>query len=430
MPHCTQQDLVATVDVVVIGAGHSGLAMSRRLTELSIDHVVLERGEVANSWRTERWDSLHLLTPNWMSRLPGMTYDGNDPDGYMSMKEVVDFVSAYAEKTSAPVQTNTTVIRVEPCRDGYSVLTNQGEWWCRAVVIASGACNKASVPAITDAVPGHIHQITSKDYRNPEQLAEGGVLVVGASATGLQLSDEIHKSGRPTTLAVGEHVRMPRLYRGRDIQWWMLASGILDQCIDDVDDAVRVRRLPSPQLVGTPDHSTLDLNALTTHGVRLVGRLAGIRDGKAQFSGSLRNVCSLADLKMRRLLRTFDDWAAANGVTDSVEPAESFEPTQVEPSLPLGLDFKNGEIRTIIWATGYRPDYSWLSVPVVDHKGQLKHDGGVVSAPGIFALGLPFLRRRKSSFIHGAEDDVRDLSQNLSAYLDQYAARRTARIAV
>jgi putative flavoprotein involved in K+ transport len=203
------------------------------------------------------------------------------------------------------------VIRVKPCRDGYSVLTNQGEWWCRAVVIASGACNKASVPAITDAVPGHIHQITSKDYRNPEQLAEGGVLVVGASATGLQLSDEIHKSGRPTTLAVGEHVRMPRLYRGRDIQWWMLASGILDQCIDDVDDAVRVRRLPSPQLVGTPDHSTLDLNALTTHGVRLVGRLAGIRDGKAQFSGSLRNVCSLADLKMRRLLRTFDDWAIA-----------------------------------------------------------------------------------------------------------------------
>jgi putative flavoprotein involved in K+ transport len=260
------------------------------------------------------------------------------------------------------------------------------------------------------------------DYRHPEQLPDGVVLVVGASATGLQLAQEIQRSGRPVTLAVGEHVRMPRRYRGHDVQWWMLASGILDECIDDVDDPVRVRRLPSPQLVGTPDHATLDLNVLASQGVRLVGRLAGIRKDTAQLSGSLRNVCALADLKMRRLLNTFDEWAASNDVLN-VGPAEDYAPTKIEPSLPLGLDLGSGEIASIVWATGYRPDYSWLDLPVIDRKGQLRHDGGAVAAPGVYVLGLPFLRRRKSSFIHGAEDDVRDLGLHLSSYLDRCAGR-------
>jgi putative flavoprotein involved in K+ transport len=415
----TRQTRTGIVDVVVVGAGHSGLAMSQRLSELSIEHVVLERGEVANSWRTERWDSLKLLTPNWMSRLPGAPYTGDDPDGYMDMDQVVDFVSTYAEKIAAPVHTGTTVSGVERREGGFTVSTDQGECQCRAMVIASGVCNEASVPACSKALPDHIFQVTSKDYRNPGQLPEGGVLVVGASATGLQLAQEIHLSGRPVTLAVGEHVRMPRRYRGRDVQWWMLNAGILDEGIADVDDPVRVRRLPSPQLIGTPDHETLDLNALTADGVQLVGRLAGIRDGKAQFSGSLRNVCSLADLKMRRLLRAFDDWAAASGVAENKTPPEEFEPTRIGSSVPLGLDFNSGEMRSIVWATGYRPDYSWLKTPVLDKKGQLQHDGGIVAAPGMYALGLPFMRRRKSSFIHGAEDDVRDIGSHLAAYLSQ-----------
>ncbi len=418
MPRQTMRARTGIVDVVVVGAGHSGLAMSHRLSELSIEHVVLERGEIANSWRRERWDSLKLLTPNWMSRLPGAPYAGHDPDGYMNMDQVVGFVSTYAEKTAAPVRTSTTVLNVEERDGAYSVSTDRGDWRSRAMVIASGACNEASVPVCAQAVPDRIFQITSKDYKSPGQLPEGGVLVVGASATGLQLAQEIHSSGRPVTLAVGEHVRMPRRYRGRDVQWWMLASGILDECIADVDDPVRVRRLPSPQLIGSEDHATLDLNALTAGGVQLVGRLAGIRAGKAQFSGSLRNVCSLADLKMRRLLKAFDDWAATTGAADPMMPAEEFNATRIGNSVPLGLDLNSGEIRSIVWATGYRPDYSWLKVPVVDRKGQLQHDGGVV-APGLYALGLPFMRRRKSSFIHGAEDDVRDLGRHLAAYLDK-----------
>jgi putative flavoprotein involved in K+ transport len=426
----SRQGWAGTVDVIVIGAGHSGLAMSHRLTELCIDHVVLERGKVANSWRTERWDSLRLFTPKWMNRLPGMVYDGNDPHGYMDMSEMVEFVSAYALQSDAPVRTHTTVLGVRPCREGYTVSTNQGEWWCRAVVIASGAFNDAAVPKVSNAVPSNILQVTAKQYRNPKQLPEGGVLVVGASATGLQLAQEIQLSGRATTLAVSSHVRMPRYYRGRDIQWWMLASGILDQQIADVDDPTRVRRLPSPQLIGTADHSTIDLNVLSEAGVRLAGRLAGVRNGKAQFSGALRNVCSLADLKMRRMLRAFDDWAASSDLPLGIQPPETFGPTRLPPVPTLDLNFASGEVKTIVWATGYRPNYSWLDVPVLDGKGNLKHDGGAVSAPGIYALGLPFLRRRKSSFIHGAEDDVVDLSQQLASYLGQQASRRAMRIAV
>ena len=396
--------------------------MSRCLTGHSIDHIVLERGGVANSWRTERWDSLRLLTPNWQSKLPGYRYEGTDPDGYMKLPEIIDFVDGYARFLSAPVQVDTTVTSVGPKNDGYEVVTSQGIWHCKAVVLASGAFNIPSTPAINAAVPASITTLTPNRYRNPDQLEEGGVLVVGASATGLQLADEIHRSGRPVTLAIGEHVRLPRVYRGLDIQWWMDAAGVLDERYDEVDDIVRARNVPSPQLVGTPGRVTMDLNSISDIGVNLIGRLAAINDGKAQFSGSLRNVCALADLKMGRLLDTIDEWALENASDDQVEDPERFPPTRVDAAPPLGIDLTNGKIRTIIWATGFRPDYSWLDLPVLNRKGQIRHDGGVVESPGMYVMGLTFLRRRKSSFIHGAEDDALDLSAHLATYLDQIAS--------
>ncbi len=405
------------IDTVVIGAGHSGLAMSYCLRERGVEHVLLERSAVANSWKTERWDSLRLLTPNWQSRLPGLTYEGDDPDDFMTIPEVISFVDHYADVISAPIQTRTTVTSVRCAGDGYQVDTNRGTWKCRAVVVASGACNIASVPAIASSAPSSIAMVTPLDYRNPEQLKEGGVLVVGASATGTQLADEIHRSGRPVTLSVGEHVRMPRVYRGRDIQWWMDAAGVLDERYDEVDDINRARNVPSPQLAGSQERSTLDLNALTGIGVKLIGRLAGIRDGTAQFSGSLRNNCALADLKMNRLLNTIDEWASENGLDDQVPSPHRFAGTAVADSPPLGLDLTDGQIQTIVWATGYRPDYSWLDVPVLDRKGKIRHDGGVVDSPGMYLMGMTFLRRRKSSFIHGAADDARDLSDHLTSYL-------------
>jgi len=395
--------------------------MSKCLIDRSIDHVVLERGQVANSWKTERWDSLRLLTPNWQSRLPGLAYDGSDPDGFMAMPELINFIDRYAVTAGAPVQPETTVTSVQRTDGGYRVETNQGVWDCQAVVLASGACNIASVPAVAEAVPAEIDMVTPADYRNPDQLAEGGVLVVGASATGAQLAEEIHRSGRPVTISVGEHVRMPRTYRGKDVQWWMDASGLLDETYLTVDDIVRARRLPSPQLVGTPEHTMLDLNSMSDLGIKLMGRLAGVRDGQAQFSGGFRNLCALSDLKMGRLLKTFDEWATENGVDSEVANPERFEPTAVEIEPPLGLDLNNGEIKTILWATGYRPDYSWLDIPVLDRKGHVKHDGGVVSSPGMYLMGMPFLRRRKSSFIHGAGDDARELTEHLGQYLEGQA---------
>jgi putative flavoprotein involved in K+ transport len=403
---------------VIIGAGQAGLAMSWWLAARSIDHVVLERGEVANTWRTERWPSLTLLTPNWQSRMPGFGYGGDDPDGFRTLPEAIAFIERYARFVSPPLRTYCRVTSVRRTADGYEVATAQGVWHCTAVVLATGGFNIAQVPKLSEAVPPGVVQLTPVQYRKPESLEPGGVLVVGAAATGAQLADEIQRSGRPVTLAVGEHVRASRMYRGKDMQWWMDATGLNDERYDEVENLARARSLPSFQLAGYPDRRNIDLNALTSLGVKLVGRLAGIRNGKAQFSGSLRNMCELADLKLNRLLNRIDEWAAENDVRDAVDPPHRPEPTRVEASPPLGLDFDRAEIRTIIWATGFRPDYSWLDVPVLDRKGNIRHEGGVVTeAPGLYVLGLTFLRRRKSSLIDGVGDDARDLSAHLAAHL-------------
>jgi putative flavoprotein involved in K+ transport len=388
--------------------------------------VVLERGDVANSWRRERWDSLRLLTPNWQTRLPGYRYEGADPDGFMTMAEVIEFVSRFAVVAAAPVRSHTTVTSVRQTDEGYHVATRNGDFRCRSLVLASGACNLPNVPPLQHGVPASIECFTPFDYHNPDRLPEGGVLIVGASATGVQLADEIRRSGRAVTLSVGEHVRLPRTYRGRDVLWWMDASGMWNQRYDEIDDLMRARRLPSPQLVGTPERTTLDLNALSAAGVELVGRLASVRDGRALFSGGLRNQFALADLKLGRLLDTFDDWGRTRTREAGIGPPERFEPTRVPASSRLHLDLASGEIRSIIWATGFRPDYSWLDVPVVDHKGHLRHDGGVVDAPGLYAIGLPVLRRRKSTFIHGAEDDARELIDHLAGYLSNPTVRQGA----
>ncbi|MEU4161478.1 NAD(P)-binding domain-containing protein [Actinoplanes sp. NPDC026670] len=383
-----------SVTTVVVGAGHAGLAASHFLRERGVDHVVLERGLVANSWRTERWDSLRLLTPNWLSRLPGQDYDGDDPDGYMTMAEVVAFIERFA--AGAPVRTGVNVTSVRRTGEGFAV----GDLRCRSVVIASGACNVPVVPGFGDL---GVHQVTPFDYHNPDKLPDGGVLVVGASATGVQLAAELRASGRHVVLSVGEHTRMPRRHRGRDVLWWMHETGLWAQRYDEVDDLDRARRLPSPQLAGGAD---VDLNTLTGAGVELVGRLAAVRDGVALFSGGLRNVCSLADLKANRMLAGFDEWA---GLADRVV----LPPTRVPEKPRLRIDLGSGEISTIVWATGFRPDYSWLDLPVLDDKGRLRHDGGVTGIPGLYALGLPVLRRRRSTFLHGIEDDARYVVDHL-----------------
>jgi len=404
--------------VVVVGGGHNGLAMSQRLADRGVDHVVLERGEVADSWRRQRWESFTLLTPNWQTRLPGHGYEGDDPDGFMTGEEVVGFIDDYALRVGAPVLTGVEVTAVRQDGGGYAVVTEDGVWSCRAVVLAGGACNLASIPECAHEVPAGITQVNPLEYRHPGQLPDGGVLVVGAAATGVQLAEEIHQSGRPVLLSVGEHVRMPRVYRGADIQQWMEAIGRLDERYTDVEEIAKARKVASPQLIGTPERRTLDLNRLSSLGVGLRGRLGGIRDGTAMFSGGLRNHCALADQKLGRLLDDVDEWIALHGLESEVGSAERFEPTRVERGVPLTLDLESGEVNTVVWATGFRPDLSWVELPVFGPRGELRHDGGVViDAPGVYFMGATFLRRRASSFIHGSVDDSAELADHLVGHL-------------
>lgn len=403
--------------VVVVGGGHSGLAMSAQLAERGVDHVVLERDAVASSWRHQRWDSFTLLTPNWQTRLPGRTYEGDDPDGFMDRSQIAAFIEDYADRVDAPVHEGVSVLDVTTADGGYQVATDDGPWRCRAVVLASGAARLPRVPGLAAGVPDEIVQVNPLEYRHPDQLPEGGVLVVGAAATGTQLAEELHVSGRPVTLSTGEHVRMPRTYRGRDIQHWMESIGRTEERYDEVEEIRRARGVASPQLVGTPERRTLDLNRLTDMGVALRGRLGAVRDGVAMFSGGLRNHCALADQKLGRLLDEIDEWITVNGLDAGVGGATRPEPTRVQHPSPLTLDLDSGEIRSIVWATGFRPDLSWVGLDVFDDAGRLCHDGGVVDAPGVYFLGGAFLRRRKSSFIHGAGDDTAELADHLLHHL-------------
>jgi putative flavoprotein involved in K+ transport len=336
----------------------------------------------------------------------------------MSMPQLIEHLAGFAQASAAPVRTHTAVTEVKALDGGYRIATDNGVVHCRCLVLASGAANRAHVPQLVAAVPPGVASVTAFEYRNPGTLPPGGVLVVGASATGVQLADEIQRSGRPVTLSVGEHVRLPRTYRGRDVLWWMEKSGVWNQRYDEIDDLERARRLPSPQLVGIAGRGSLDLNALSAAGVEIVGRLGAIRDGRALFSGGLRNQFALADLKMDRLLDTFDGWARERGDADGIGTAERPERTRAPAAPRLSIDLRSGEIRSIVWATGFRPDYGWLQLPVMNYRGELRHEGGAVSgAPGVCAIGLPVLRRRKSTFIIGAEADARDVVAHLARYL-------------
>jgi putative flavoprotein involved in K+ transport len=408
------------IPVVVIGAGPAGLAMSHHLVGAGIDHVVLERSEVAASWRTERWESLRLLTPNWMTRLPGYSYEGDDPDGFMAASEVVGFLDAYRASFDPPVLVGVTVEEVRAVDDGFRVATDQGPWTCAVVVVATGASSTPHVPALARDLPDDLEQVRALDYRRPDQFdREGEILVVGASASGVQIAEELLRDGRSVTVAVGEHIRLPRSYRGRDIYWWLWAIGQLDERYDSVTDIDRARRHASVQLVGAPDHHTLDLNRLRAQGARLVGRLARVTGERAQFSGGLGAVVRNSDLKQDRLLDRIDEFVAAGGTQEEVGPAIRPDATELG-DVPTEVDLT--PFRTVVWATGYRPSFAWLDRAALDARGRFAHDGGVARLPGLFLLGLPFLRRRRSNLIAGVGDDAADLLVHVRAHLDRRAA--------
>ncbi len=404
-------------DVVIVGAGQAGLAMSRCLSRRDIDHIVVDRHDVASSWTRQRWDSLRLLTPNWMTKLPDAPAFSGHPDGFAPAAEVAAYLRSYASLVDAPVVSGCPVERIEPDINGWRVLTPTGTLSARAVVLAVGPGSTPRRPAAASALDPSTRTISALDYKNPGDVEDGGVLVVGASASGTQIADELARAGRTVTLAVGEHVRAVRSYRGRDLYWWLDRTGLLDESSDDVDDLRRVRATPSFQVVGSDDGRSVDLNALQSRGVRLVGRLVGADGARAVFSGSLANLCRSADLKLERLLDRFDAFAVEQGLADLTDPWRP-QRTDVPPSL---LELRGTALRTVIWATGFEQAFPAIDAPVFDRRGRLVHDGGVVGSSGLYVLGLPFLRRRRSSFIAGAEDDAEAVAGRIRAHLDRWS---------
>jgi putative flavoprotein involved in K+ transport len=399
------------VETLVVGAGQAGLAASYCLAEHGADHVVVERGRVGERWRTARWDSLRLITPNWMSRLPGWSYPGADPDGYMSAPELVSYLQRYADSGAAPVREGTAVELVETCATGLRVVTGQQTWLARNVIVATGTENRAFVPPVAGGLAPRVHQLTASRYRSPRQVPDGGVLVVGASASGVQIADELRRAGRTVVISVGRHARLPRHYRGHDIQWWLHRTGILGQTIDQMREARSARRAPSLQLSGR--HHRVDLQALAARGVVLAGRLAAADGWSVAFADDLPATTSAAQARMDRLLRSIDIDAVANG---SVANGSSDDPLPAftAPPGPARLDLRRAGITTVIWATGYRPAYPWLRVPVLDRHGEIDHRRGVTRVPGLYVLGLRFLYRRNSSFVDGVGPDAGFVAAHLT----------------
>ena len=393
-------------EAIIIGAGQAGLAVSRNLVTAHVDHVVLERGRVAQRW-TERWDSLRLLSPNWMTRLPGWTSADSDPDGFMSRDQVIDRLRGYARSFDAPVEEETTVLSVEREGELWRVETDRGTWTAPNVVVATGHCQKTRVPAIARSLSPDIAQIRTSDYRNPEQLPPGGVLVVGASASGIQLANELRIAGRRVVLSVGRHTRLPRRYRGKDILYWLDRTGSFDRPLSDMPDPAEAMREPSLQLIGNQQGTSLDLAVLQSRGVELAGRLDSFDRTRARFAGDLATCVEGADDQLGRLLARIDRHITTHGL--DAPPAEGLArvPTEWEVT---DLDLRSAGITSVLWATGYSRSYEWLRAPVLDENGEILQVRGRTPAPGLYVIGLQFMIRRNSSFLHGVGRDAEEIA--------------------
>jgi putative flavoprotein involved in K+ transport len=398
-------------NTVIIGAGHAGLAMSWHLADKGVPHVVLDRGGIGERWRSARWDSFRLLSPNWLTRLPGKTYEGPDPDGFMTAPEVAAYLDGYASSFEAPVRPETLVTGVEHGASGFVVDTSDGAWTASNVVIATGYHNQAKVPGIARGLAPELTQVTPSGYRSPRSLPDGGVLVVGASASGVQIAHELAGAGRDVLLAVGSHTRLPRTYRGRDILWWLDRIGSLDRCLDDVPDAERAKAEPSLQLSGSLGGTRMDLGVLQDAGVRLAGRLVGLEGTTAVFRDDLADTIAAAQQRLDRLLGDVDEYAVAHHETAPQDPPPAID----APAAPSTVDLRRAGITGVVWATGFRPWYPWLHVPVFDRCRRIRHQRGVTDVPGLYAIGLRFQSRRNSTFIDGARHDAAFLAHTIVA---------------
>ncbi|MDO6966750.1 flavin-containing monooxygenase [Rhizobium alvei] len=404
---------VETVDTLIIGGGQAGLAMSEHLSNAKVPHLVVERNRIAERWRSERWDSLVANGPAWHDRFPNMTFDDTDPNGFATKDSIVSYFEAYAKQIDAPIRSGVEVTSLsrKPDGSGFIAETSQGVIEAKNVVAATGPFQKPVIPPVVPADSG-ILQIHSAAYRNPAQLPEGGVLVIGAGSSGVQIADELARAGRKVYLAVGPHNRPPRSYRGKDFVWWLGALGLWNM------------ETPAPStehvtiaVSGARGGHTVDFRDLAQNGITLVGRAESFKDGTMHFAPDLAQNIAMGDADYLSVLQSADAHIAREGLDFPEEPEAHVigpEPDCVKNPI-LELDLAESGITSIIWATGYALDYDWIKFTVTDEKGRPDHKRGVSKVPGFYFLGLAWLSRRASPFIWGVWHDAKYLAEEIAA---------------
>lgn len=415
--------LVERVDTLVVGAGQAGVAMSEHLSKCGVPHLVLERGRIAERWRSERWDSLVANGPAWHDRFPGMEFPGAGPDAFVAKEKVADYFVDYARMINAPIRSGVEVkeVRRNVGRPGFRVETSEGVIEANSVVAATGPFQKPVSPSIVPENSG-VLQIHSNSYRNPEQLPEGAVLVVGAGSSGVQIADELARAGRKVYLSVGAHDRPPRSYRGRDFCWWL---GVLGKW--DMETPGPGTEHVTIAVSGARGGETVDFRNLAAQGITLVGMTQTFDNGVLSFAPDLARNIARGDANLVSLLDEADAYVERNGIVLPEEPeARRFGPDPECVTHPLlELDLAKAGVTSIIWATGYALDYSWLKVDTFDENGRPKHHRGISLEPGIYFLGLPWQSRRGSSFIWGVWHDAKHVADRISTqrrYIEYHEA--------
>jgi putative flavoprotein involved in K+ transport len=401
------------IDTIIIGAGQGGLATSYYLKKQGREHLVLEQSDQAGSaWRDGRWDSFTLVTPNWTFRLPGAEYNGDHRDGFLSRDEVVGIFAGYAGKFDLPLHTNTQVNSVEAGADGgFIVRTQHTVYEARNVVVATGLFQAPKVPAFASRVPPRITQLHSANYRNPSQLPEGGVLVVGSTQSGCQIAQEIHQSGRPVTLCVSAAGRIPRRYRGKDIMEWAALLGISERTVDMLPSP-KAKFAANPHMAGKSDGGSINLHQFARDGIRLAGRLLDVQNGKALLAQDLHDNLAKADKFEADMLQNIDAYIAKVGLNQPAEAMPQLRDGYAVAMTP-DLDFNAGNICSIVWAIGYRFDFGMVRFPVFDDDGYPIQKRGVTSQPGLYFVGLPWLHKQKSGLLGGVGEDAAYIAEHL-----------------
>lgn len=395
--------------VIVVGGGQAGLSMSYYLKQAGIDHLVIEKHTVTHTWRTQRWDAFCLVTPNWQCALPGHPYQGADPHGFMKRDEIIDYLDGFIRAVDAPVLEHTEVRSVKVrTQGGYVVSTTRGIFSADQVVIASGGYHTPILPRMAERLPASILQIQSADYRNPQALPDGAVLVVGSGQSGAQIAEDLHLAGRKVILAVGEAPRCARFYRGRDVVDWLADMKYYDLPVTAHPLREGVRDNTNHYVTGRDGGRDIDLRKFATEGMELYGALEDYRDGALYFAPNLRRNLDDADATYNRINASIDKFITERGI--DAPPPSSYAPVWTPPAERTVLDPGVSGIGAIIWCIGFRPDFSWLEVPVFNGRGYPGHERGVTAHAGLYFLGLPWLHTWGSGRFSGIARDAEHLA--------------------